>query len=127
LLLGMRRRGSAMPRPYIENSEVTGVNPPTLARMKLWQSAAVNVAGRPDWIFVKLHCHGMDPRDEPAMLGEPLQAFLRELLARGDGVHAHFLTAREMVNVIFAACEGKDGDPGMYRDYRLNLIQQARS
>jgi len=127
LLLGMRRRGSAMPRPYIENSEVTGVNPPTLARMKLWQSAAVNVAGRPDWIFVKLHCHGMDPRDEPAMLGEPLQAFLRELLARGDGVHAHFLTAREMVNVIFAACDGKDGDPGMYRDYRLNLIQQARS
>ena len=126
LLMAMRRRGSTLLRPYIENSEVTAANPPTIARLKLWQSAAVNVDGRPDWIFVKLHCHGMDPRDEPAMFGEPLRAFLRELLAYEDGVRTHFLTAREMVNVIFAACDGKDGDPGLYREYRLNLIQQAR-
>lgn len=126
LLMAMRRRGSTLLRPYIENSEVTTANPPTIARLKLWQSAAVNVDGRPDWIFVKLHCHGMDPRDEPAMFGEPLRAFLRELLAYEDGVRTHFLTAREMVNVIFAACDGKDGDPGLYREYRLNLIQQAR-
>jgi hypothetical protein len=126
LLMAMRRRGSTPLRPYIENSEVTTANPPTIARLKLWQSAAVNVDGRPDWIFVKLHCHGMDPRDEPAMFGEPLRAFLRELLAYEDGVRTHFLTAREMVNVIFAACDGKDGDPGLYREYRLNLIQQAR-
>jgi hypothetical protein len=126
LLMAMRRRGSTLLRPYIENSEVTAANPPTIARLKLWQSAAVNVDGRPDWIFVKLHCHGMDPRDEPAMFGEPLRAFLRELLAYEEGVRTHFLTAREMVNVIFAACDGKDGDPGLYREYRLNLIQQAR-
>ncbi len=126
LMMAMRRRGSTLLRPYIENSEVSAANPPTIARLKLWRSAAVNVDGRPDWIFVKLHCHGMDPRDEPAMFGEPLRAFLRELLAYEDGVRTHFLTAREMVNVIFAACDGKDGDPGLYREYRLNLIQQAR-
>jgi hypothetical protein len=124
--MAMRRRGSSLPRPYIESSELSGTNPPTMPRLRLWQSALVTVRGRPDWIFVKLHCHGMDPRDEPAMLGEPLEAFLRELLARGDGVHAHFLTAREMVNVIFAACDGKDGDPGLHRDYRLGLIYEAR-
>jgi hypothetical protein len=60
------------------------------------------------------------------MFGEPAQAFLRELLALGDGVRTHFLTAREMVNVIFAACDGRDGDPGAYRDYRLGLIHAAR-
>jgi hypothetical protein len=126
LLLAIRRNGSALPRPYIENAEVSGVNPPTIARLNLWQSAAVNIDGRPDWIFVKLHCHGMDPRDEPAMLGQSLRSFLGELLARDDGIRTYFLTAREMVNVIFAACDGKDGDPGQYRDYRLNLIRRAR-
>jgi hypothetical protein len=126
LLIATRRRGGTRLRPYIENSEVTSANPPTITRLKLWRSAAVKVDGRPDWIFVKLHCHGMDPRDEPTMIGEPCRAFLQELLAHEDGVRTHFLTAREMVNVIFAACEGKDGDPGLYREYRLKLIQQAR-
>jgi hypothetical protein len=126
LLLALRRNGSSVWRPYIENSALSYNTPPTLARLRLWQSAAVGVRGRPDWIFVKLHCHGMDPNDEPAMFGEPAQAFLRELLALGDGVRTHFLTAREMVNVIFAACDGRDGDPGAYRDYRLGLIHAAR-
>jgi hypothetical protein len=126
LLMAIRRRGSSLPRPYIESSELSGMNPPTMARLRLWQSALITVRGRPDWIFVKLHCHGMDPRDEPAMFGEPLEAFLRDLLARRDSVRAHFLTAREMVNVIFAACDGKDGDPGLFRDYRLGLIRGVR-
>jgi hypothetical protein len=126
LLLAMRRDGSSLWRPYIENAALTYNAPPTLARLRLWQSAAVGVRGRPDWIFVKLHCHGMDPYDEPAMFGEPAQLFLRELLALEDQVRTHFLTAREMVNVIFAACDGRDGDPGAYRDYRLGLIHPAR-
>jgi hypothetical protein len=37
----------------------------------------------------------------------------------------HFVTAREMVNIIWAACDGRDGNPGEYRDYRLKLAQQA--
>jgi hypothetical protein len=126
LLLAMRRHGSSLWRPYIENAALTCNDPPTLARLRLWQSAAVGVRGRPDWIFVKLHCHGMDPRDEPAMFGQPVRAFLRQLLALEGQVRTHFLTAREMVNVIFAACDGRDGDPGAYRDYRLGLIHPAR-
>jgi hypothetical protein len=35
------------------------------------------------------------------------------------------VTAREMVNIIWAACDGKDGNPGEYRDYRLKLAQHA--
>ncbi|MGC2153548.1 MAG: hypothetical protein WA618_16020, partial [Terriglobales bacterium] len=31
----------------------------------------------------------------------------------------HFVSAREMVNVILAACDGREGNPGDYRDYRL--------
>jgi hypothetical protein len=31
----------------------------------------------------------------------------------------HFVTAREMTNILLAACDGRDGNPGSYRDYRL--------
>ena len=35
----------------------------------------------------------------------------------------HFVTAREMANIILAACDGKDGNPGEYRDYRFKLLR----
>jgi len=76
-------------------------------------------------VFIKLHCHGMDPRDEAAMLAAPVQKFLRDLTseaAAGSDYRVHFVTAREMVNIALAACDGRDGNPGDYRDYRLRLI-----
>ena len=111
--------------PFIENGALTTVYPPTMQRLRLWREAAITVRGCPDWLFIKLHCHGMDPRDETAMLGLPMKQFLRELTertrARRD-CRVHFVTAREMVNIILAACDGRDGNPGDYRDYRLRLI-----
>jgi hypothetical protein len=109
--------------PSIENGELTTVNPPSLERLRLWHESRITVAGRPDWVFIKLHCHGMDPRNEPVMLGEPMQGFLRELTteARASKHTVHFVTAREMTNIILAACDGREGNPGEYRDYRLRL------
>jgi hypothetical protein len=122
----MRRGGM----PGIENGALTTLCPPTLERLRLWRQAAITVRGRPDWLFIKLHCHGMDPTDEAAMLGDPMQHFLRELTGRtsaNGGDRLHFVTAREMVNIALAACDGRDGNPGDYRDYRLRLIAPARA
>jgi len=115
--------GGWLARPRIENSEVAARRPATLHRLELWKQAAIRVHGRPDWLFVKLHCHGMDPRDEEAMLGPPMTGFLQALLedARRRGDFVHFVTARELTNIVLAACDGKDGDPGAYRDYRLRM------
>ena len=111
----------------IDNGALTGRNPATLRRFAKWKRSAISVEGRPDWIFVKLHCHGMDPRDDQAMLGEPMRNFLRELTgAAGErGETLHFTTAREMVNIILAACDGREGNPGEYRDYRFRRGQPA--
>ena len=109
----------------MENGEVTSANPPSRERMELWQRARITVAGRPDWLFVKLHCHGMDPRDEAAMLGTPLHRFL-QAVTTDRSMAVHFVTAREMVNMILAACDGRDGNPGEYRDYRLRLIAKPQ-
>jgi hypothetical protein len=124
------RDSGRWPRLAIENGELSGANPPTVRRLQLWGRAAITVEGRPDWVFIKLHCHGMDPRDEPAMIGEPMRRFLRELLdgtVLGAGSKVHFVTAREMVNIALAACDGKAGDPGDFRDYRLKLVTPRKA
>jgi hypothetical protein len=115
--------------PHIENSAITWKYPATMKRFRLWQRAAICVEGQPNWLFIKLHCHGMDPRDASAMYGAPREAFLRELMeeSRQSGRYrVHFTTAREMTNIILAACDGREGNPGDYRDYRLKRIGEKQ-
>lgn len=118
-MLRFARPGGRLIR--VENGNLTSRNPPDLDRLKLWKQAAIAVKGRPDWLFVKLQCHGMDPRDQDVMLGGAMRKFLRELIegAQQRSETLHFVTAREMVNIIMAACDGREGNPGEYRDYRL--------
>jgi hypothetical protein len=125
LVLFGRRKGGWL-FPGIENGELSASYPPTMHRVRLWRKAAITVQGRPDWVFVKLHCHSMNPCDEPAMLGVSIQAFLRDLVEAApnrDEYRLHFVTAREMVNIALAACDGLDGNPGDFRDYRFQLIR----
>lgn len=123
---GRWRRGRRL--PGIENGELSGINPPTMSRLKLWQEAAISVQGRPDWLFIKLHCHGLMARDESAMFGSAIQAFLKALVegaGNGSSYVLHFVTLREMVNIALAACDGRDGSPGDWRDYRFRRLHQV--
>jgi len=100
-----------------------------MVRLKLWQRARIIVQGRPDWLFMKLHCHGMDPWEHDAMLGGRMRKFLQELQegsAEGRSYRTHFVTAREMVNIALAACDGREGNPGDFRDYRFQLLRPRR-
>ena len=58
-------------------------------------------------------------------MGEFMQRFLSELTegAKERREIIHFVTARQMVNIIWAACDGREGNPGDYRDYRLKLAR----
>ena len=111
-------------RPAIENGAISGSKPLTLRRLALWKKARVQVAGRPDWLFIKLHCHGMDPTQKDAVIGGAFGKFLEELVsaAAERKETLHFVTAREMTNILLAACDGRDGNPGEYRDYRFKKI-----
>lgn len=104
----------------VENGALTRVNPPRVQRLGLWKQAAITVKGRPDWVFIKLHTHGMDPNDMDTVLREPMQQFLRELIAGAPerGEILHFVSAREMVNIMLAACDGREGNPTQFRNYR---------
>jgi hypothetical protein len=43
---------------------------------------------------------------------------------RGGRFRIHFATAREAFNIAMAAVDGRDGDPNLYRDYRLVPIRK---
>ena len=124
-MIDFGRKKSGWPSPGIESGELSGVNPPSMRRLQLWKQAAIGVQGRSDWIFIKLHCHGLQSVDKAAMLGMPMQRFLNELLdGSGSGAEyrVHFVTMREMVNIALAACDGRQGDPSDYREYRFKLL-----
>ena len=110
--------------PRVENGEVSQSYRPTRQRVDAWRRAAITVRGRPDWVFVKLHCHGLEEVDFETLIGPERRALLADLRAsaaeRGDTLH--FVTARELLNIALAACDGREGNPSDYRDYRLKPI-----
>lgn len=113
----------------VENGALTTPYPASLSRLKLWKRAGISVQGRPDWLFIKLHCHGIDPTQKDGMVGSAMVEFLRALVEGADERREilHFVTAREMVNIILAACDGRDGNPGAYRDYRMKARGRSSS
>jgi hypothetical protein len=118
-----RRKFGFLPR--LENSDLTAANPPTLDRLRVWLECRIIVMGRPNWIFVKLHTHGAKPENTRMFLGEPMRAFhraLAELAADDQTIRYHYVTAREMVNIIHAAEAGHSGDPGQFRDFRYQRL-----
>jgi hypothetical protein len=113
-------------RAAVESAAITRGRGMTLERLSAWKQARIHVQGRPDWLFIKLHCHGMDPTQNEEMVGAPMRKFLQELVegARERNETLHFVTAREMTNIILAACDGKEGNPGEYRDYRFKRFME---
>jgi hypothetical protein len=111
----------------IETGAVTRPNPASLHRLSLWKQARVHVAGRPDWLFIKLHCHSMDPTQKEAVIGDCFRVFLEQLVggAAERQETLHFVTARELTNILLAACDGREGNPGQYRDYRFKPVADA--
>ena len=108
--------------PRVENADLRGSYPPTEARVDAWVRAGVHVEGRPEWIFVKVHTHGTQEQDIDTLLGEPVDAMHRYLESRyndGSNYVLHYVTAREVFNIIKAAEAGLDGNPNDYRDYVL--------
>lgn len=117
-----RRKLGFLPR--IENSDLTANNPPRPDRMRLWLKQHIHVLGRPEWTFVKLHCHGAPPPNSSVFLGEPYRRFhahLAETYTEANGWRLHYVTARELVNILHAAEDGHRGNPGQFRDYRYKL------
>ena len=116
--------------PRIENGDLTKANPPTRNRLNVWRRIAASVEGVPAWQFVKLHTHGGPPRNADMFLGDAMTAFHDALASEASNgrLRPHYVSAREMANLIHAIEDGLTGDPNAYRDYLLqNRLPAAAS
>lgn len=125
LVFNWTRRIKGIPFPRIDDGAMTNNQPMDMARFKRWVSSNIIVKEQPDWVFIKLHCHGFFDNDQSACIGEEAIRFFSEMGEHGDRsgeYKLYFATAREAFNIVMAALDGKKGSPGSYRNYRLKEI-----
>jgi hypothetical protein len=127
LVFDWRRRSTGLPLPKVDDGGLTAACPPDERRLHNWHHAGISVRGKPDWIFIKLYCHGFFEADESAMIGDRMRRFLHEALESAEQtnqIRIHFATAREAFNLALAALDGRTGAPDAFRNYRLVPIRQ---
>ena len=68
----------------------------------------------------------MDPNQRDAVIGDSFRDFLAAMVggASDRKETLHFVSAREMANILLAACDGREGNPGDYRDYRFKRMAE---
>ena len=108
--------------PQIENSDIRTSMPPTNDRVDLWVDTAISVKGKPDWLFVKIHTHGTQEQDMDTLLGQPFEnmcQYLEDKYNDGKNYALHYVSAREMYNIVKAAEAGEEGNPNAYRNFHI--------
>lgn len=103
----------------LEDGALEDYKPSHPRRLARWLSAHVHVAGRPEWVFVKLHTHAMQNR--ASFLSPATDALFSamETWWNRPPFRLHYVTAREAYNIARAAEAGLAGNPNDYRDYLI--------
>ncbi len=108
--------------PRIDNGQILGNYPGTPDRVMRWMGLHIHVKGRPEWAVVKVSCHGAEETHFDALFGQAadrMYAFLESRFRDCDDYRLHYVTARELYNIIKAAEAGCAGDPGEFRDFLI--------
>lgn len=91
--------------PRIENGSIGGVDKITPERVKIWVETKIAVKGREDCVFIKLYTHGCQEKNMDYLLGgglDKLYSYFQVYCDSNKKYALHYVSAREMVNVIKA-------------------------
>jgi len=108
--------------PGIENGDISSTNPITMERIKIWIEQKICVRGKEDVVFIKVHCHGLKPRNFDFMLSEEMiegMEILEKDFNDGEQFVLYNVTARELANIAMAYNEGVDAPISELRNFRL--------
>ncbi len=89
-------------------------------RIDCWVRQNVHIKNKPNWIFVKIFCHGA--QDHVSLCSDSTKKMYEYLGAKyndGKKYRLHYVTARECYNIIKAAEDSQVGNPNLYRDYLI--------
>jgi len=108
----------------IENSEITNSHYATSKRAEAWLNCGISLHEKPEWVFIKLHAHGAQEPTMQRLFDHGNLAALFSILtekAEKDGFSLHFVSARQMANVIHALEDGNSAWNPKLLDYRYTL------
>lgn len=109
-------------KSVVEKSNLDHHDLPSPRRIEQWVKCNIHVAGRPDWVFVKVHTHGAREENFDVCFGvhaETMHSYLEQHFNDGRRFKLHYVSPREAYNIVKAAEAGKDGDPNLYRDFAI--------
>lgn len=123
-VLGLRFDKKKKNKFAIEFSDLDSNDPPTVERANFWVRNALSIKGKPNWKFIKLHTHGAPESRWSANFGiDAHKAFshLGKTYNDKNKYALHYVTAREMYNLVKCAESGHDiNNPSDARDYILS-------
>jgi len=125
--------------PFVKNGKLSGLRawgdsingapPSTKKRIDSWVKTAIHIQGRREWIIIKISMHGAE--DGRTVLGKEMDEIFSYLETRyndGKNYVLHYVTARELYNIIKAIEAGEPGaTPEDYRNYRIKPPLYNRS
>jgi len=87
-------------------------------RIDTWVRTGICVEGKEDWIIIKTHTHGATNRSVLGDEMDDIYNYLETHYDDGNRYVLHYVTARELYNIIKAAEAGEPSpNPDQYRDY----------
>lgn len=94
----------------------------TEKRVDYWVKTGIHIAGKRNWIIIKTHTHGAT--DSTAVLGDEMNNiynYLENRYSDGENYVLHYVTARELYNIIKSIEAGENGtNPELYRNYLID-------
>jgi len=106
----------------VSGDEINGQSVVTPKRIDACIETGISVKGKEDWIIVKMHTHGAT--DAHGVLGQEMDDIFTHLERKyndGEQYILHYVTARELYNMIKAVESGElCKDPELYRDYKIS-------
>ena len=107
-------------KPSIEQSNMDINDHPFAKRIDYWVNKGIHVKGKPEWVFIKIHTHGSREEDRDVLLGkgcDDMFSYLETHYNDGKKYALHYVSSREMFNIVKAAEDRRNGNPSKYRDY----------
>ncbi|MFH1460566.1 MAG: hypothetical protein ABIG64_09405 [Candidatus Omnitrophota bacterium] len=107
-------------RPSVESSDLSKSNYPFEKRIDYWVQNAITIPGKSEWKFIKLHTHGAIEDAWDVLFGKQanlMYDYLEQKYNDKKKYILHYVTAREMYNIVKAVEAGEGGNPNLYRDY----------
>lgn len=109
--------------PKIENGSLSYDCHIISDRIRLWLKANISIPKVPEYIFIKLYTHGCQEKNIEYLLNGGLDNLFIQFqdVAQELKLNLHYVTAREMVNIIRAIENNANlGNINLLRDYNMS-------